>query len=91
MFGNKKVLKRLDEVEASLKRLINIVAGEILSNADERLASQNKELMDRLMAKDWGDYQTYQIASSALEHKPYDPLTDESNAGEILSDEKPGQ
>jgi hypothetical protein len=85
MFGNKKVLKRLDEIEASLKRLINIV------NADERLASQNKELMDRLMAKDWGDYQTYQITQPDITPVSYDPFTDETNAGEILSDEKPGQ
>jgi len=87
MFGNKKVLKRLDEIELTLKRLINIV------NADERLASQNKELMDRLMAKDWGDYQTYQAIKEQIipRNEPYDPFTDESNAGEILSDEDTGK
>jgi len=68
-------------------RLINLV------NVDERLASQNNDLMDRFMSTDFETYvmsrETTNVAE--LNVPEIDLAAQESSVGEILSDEDLGQ
>lgn len=87
MFGIKRLVDKVDKMQVTLDRILNLV------NADERLASQNKDLMDRFMST---DFETYVLSreTSQVENvfaPVIDPLADESSAGEILSDEEIGQ
>lgn len=89
MFGKKLIVKRLEAIELAIIRLINSM------DADQRLLDQNKELMDRLMSRNWESYATYSPdvhnrieAGEDIESDK--PIMDEGNAGEILSDEDLG-
>jgi hypothetical protein len=50
----------------------------------ERLIEQNRELMNRFMARDFEQLQLYQVANEKLELKETPPEEDELNAGEVL-------
>lgn len=89
MFGKKLIVKRLEAIELAIIRLINSM------DADQRLLDQNKELMDRLMSRNWESYAAYSPdvhnrLDTDEDIEPDKPIMDEGNVGEILSDEELG-
>ena len=87
MFGIKRLVDKVDKLQVTLDRIVNLV------NADERLTDQNKDLMDRFMSEDFTTYVLSRETSKVgnVFAPVLDPLADESSAGEILSDEEIGQ
>jgi hypothetical protein len=91
MFGKKKVLVRLGELETLVQRVLDYVEGEsravvALERRLERLEKQNGELFDRLMARDWESFASFRPEESTRHEArfTYDPAADDVNAGEIL-------
>lgn len=93
MSFRKDVGKRLDKLEITLEMVQRIF---IQKDAEiQRLAKQNLDLMNRFMATKWDQYATmnpehWKDTSVAVEVNG-SPLTDISNAGEVLSDEDIGK
>jgi len=90
MFGWKKLTKQLNRIEQLLVGINEAV------NADQRLVKQNEGLMDRLMSRNWETYaQNSPDVHNRFEGKDAEielnPLEDEGNIGEVLSDEEIGQ
>ncbi len=92
---NKKLRDRLDKLEDLLKQTIGFLEGEYravtsLERRNTELEKQNKELFDRLMARDLETYATYNLqrASEGLEAEnkaSLAPEEDEDNAGLVLA------
>lgn len=87
MFKGQKILDRLERLEGKMDRLIGLY-GEV-----GRLEKQNRELFDRLMARNWDQWVNSPAVSEGLggeERESYvlSPTQDESNVGEALSDEE---
>ena len=85
----KGVMLRLDKLEMKV-----LVLEEHLRRKDgevERLANQNTDLMNRFMATKWDQYATmnpeHWKGEKIQTFVNGSPLTDTSNAGEVLSDE----
>ena len=64
------------------KQVIAILLSEL-----DALRKVNKDLMDRLMAKNFEELKIYQANETEVNHrieKPYEVESDEGNAGEIV-------
>ena len=63
-----------------------IAEQKVLHTAEiERLSAQNKDLMDRLMSRNFETLMTYQPrVEDGSSFPKYDPEADEQSAGEIL-------
>ena len=90
MFGRKKLTERLNRIEQLLVGISEAV------NTDQRLVKQNEGLLDRLMSRNWETYaQNSPDVLNRFEGKDVEiipnPLEDEGNIGEVLSDEEIGQ
>jgi len=92
LFGRKRdeLFKRLTALEEKMNMLLNLYGNTV------RLEGQNKELFDRLMARNWDQW----VNSPAVaqmdfggDKKEYvlSPTNDEGNIGGILSDEELGK
>jgi len=92
LFGRQKedLFKRLIALEEKMNILLNFY-GSV-----ERLERQNKELFDRLMARNWDQW----VNSPAVAQMDFgktnteyvlSPTNDEGNIGGILSDEELGK
>ena len=87
----KKVLGELEKVVDLLvaeKRAVDLLEGEV-----KRLREENRELFDRLMARDWdGFVLKQQMGLVGKEMEPWQEElpedADEANAGEVLSIEE---
>ena len=88
MLGAKKVTVLLERVEKKLDELL-LNQGEV-----GRLSDQNKELFDRLMSIDWEKFaylrEDKDKSPSDRSQYIYGAESDETNIGEILSDEDIG-
>lgn len=95
MVTNARVKTMLKETKASYESLDNrLTAIEALLETEktwkvvaDQLKEQNNELMDRLMAKDFGDYQTMKDPGDhILLNKPpkEDPRADEDLIGTVI-------
>lgn len=88
----KDILDKLTNIERLLieiNRKVSTTPGEV-----KRLEDQNKQLLNRLMAVNFEKYATYapeNIGDSKPTEVVVSPITDENNAGEILSDEELGK
>ena len=85
-----KLFERLTALEEKMTLLVNLY-GEV-----SRLEGQNKELFDRLMARNWDQW----VNSPAVAQMDFgktdkeyvlSPTNDEGNIGGILSDEELGK
>jgi len=93
MSFRKDILERLNHIEAMMRQMQKTMAS-IGTGEVKRLEEQNKQLFNRLMSIDFEKY--VHMAPENWDSKPTQtfedsPLTDESNAGEILSDEDIGK
>jgi uncharacterized coiled-coil protein SlyX len=100
MSFKKDTEKRLTLLEKSLALMEGQVKafGQILVAKEkevERLAKQNNDLMNRFMATKWEQYALNNPEHFKDTEQPifedYSPLTDESMAGEVLTDEDLGK
>lgn len=88
MFGLKRIVGLLESVERKLDELL-------LDNGQVgRLEEQNNKLFDRLMAVDWEKFaylrEEKDTGSSNSLRYIIPPTSDESNIGEVLTDEDIG-
>lgn len=83
----KEVREKLEKLEEKVDWLVEVLGEE------SRLVKQNEALFDKLMARNWEEYQ----ASPSMQNReetmvkhqmPLLPKQDESSIGEILSDEE---
>ena len=81
------------EVLETVERIKDIVEGEnravkALERLNERLEEQNKELFNKLMARDWESWVSQaaleQAGTPDIDYKEISPEYDDNNAGEIL-------
>lgn len=88
-------MKWKEEFRGILERIRDLVEGEDravvrLEKRCDKLEEQNKELFDRLMARNWETYQTYQptqdIDLGKVSALP--PEQDEDNAGLVMEIDK---
>ena len=92
LFGRKRdeLFIRLIALEEKINMLLN------LYGSMERLETQNKELFDRLMARNWEQWANSPAVGqmdfgNEKNERVLSPTNDESNIGGILSDEELGK
>lgn len=85
MFGRKKI-EELEKEVATLRGDLGAMGRVVdtLERENERLAKQNDRLMNRFMASNFQELQTFSPEVVQEYDREYDPLQDEDNAGEIL-------
>ena len=88
MFGKAELLKKLEEIDSRLTAIEALLETEVTwkTVADE-LKKQNKELMDRLMARNFQELATLrEPEGDVVVMKPpkLKPEEDEDNAGAII-------
>lgn len=93
MLKAKKVIEKLDGIEGLLQhRLLSAkketAAVVVLREHIKRLEMQNKDLMDRLMARDIPELKTYTLPGGVEVTTPYVQEEDENIAGEIIEGEE---
>jgi len=93
MFFLKEHRERLAKVEEIVIVLYDElkVKDGIVSHQDkmiEQLQAANKDLMDRLMSQDFQSFKTFTFPELVDENEKYDPLQDESLAGEVYDGEE---
>lgn len=87
MSFKKDTKARLERLEDKMDQLIEIY-GEA-----ERLKEQNEALFDRLMSRNWDEYNSSPSASNRLTLNKSEPMIlspsqDEASIGEVFSDEE---
>jgi len=87
MSFKKDTMARLERLEDKMDQLIEIY-GEA-----ERLKEQNEALFDRLMSRNWDEYNSSPSASNRIKRDKSDPIVlspsqDEASVGGIFTDEE---
>lgn len=92
-------VKELISTTYGTGRVLDLLAKENqrLREDNRRLAGQNKQFMDRLMARNFESYATY-TEPEPEEANPFnsirsshEPIEDEQNIGEVVEDETTGR
>jgi len=81
--------KKIDQILGIVLRNAQEVSGrndiiEILREENKELRTQNRELLDRLMARDFEQLKLYEPIATQDQFVTLDPMTSEGLAGEIL-------
>lgn len=93
MLKAKKVFDLLERIEGLLQHRLLAAKKEaaavvVLREHIKRLEIQNKDLMDRLMARDIPELKTYALPGGMEVTTPYVQSEDEDIAGEVIEGEE---
>jgi len=93
MFKAKKVFELLERIEGLLQHRLLAAKKEtaalvVLREHIKRLELQNKDLMDRLMARDIPELKTYTLPGGGEVTTPYVLGEDEDIAGEVVESDE---
>lgn len=91
MFGTKA--RRIKELTTEITQMEYLLEKahaymEAQERELDRLNKANEKLMDRLMATDFQTYTTFKLPERVDAESEYDALSDDENAGEVMSVEQ---